>query len=240
MSVELKSALFDEPAAADARAAPKRFKFAATFVIDLAISLVFVAAVVPVWAGEMDRGLVIAPTFLLGVLILLCYVGKVLVIAHLDKAGGDARTYVKSSALVTDGPYAYSRNPTYLLAMIQFLLWAALAFYLQAFAPWRPDARGGGSPARAVLPRQRSDRHADGGSDAEASPSRKRSTPTPSGFAAGSGAGPPRLTRANVSRRSGWRRPWRCARPRRESARRSLARPACRRGRSVRNRGSRG
>ncbi|MGD1036017.1 MAG: methyltransferase [Roseiarcus sp.] len=139
MSVVLKSSLFDEPAAADAEAAPKKFKFAATFVIDLAISLVFVAAVVPVWAGEMDRGLVLAPTFLIGALILLCYVGKVLVIAHLDKAGGDARTYVKSSALVTDGPYAYSRNPTYLLAMIQFLLWSALAFYLQAFAPWRPS-----------------------------------------------------------------------------------------------------
>ena len=139
MSVALKSSLFDEPAAADAEAATKKFKFAATFVIDLAISLVFVAAVVPVWADEMDRGLVLAPTFLIGALILLCYVGKVLVIAHLDKAGGDARTYVKSSALVTDGPYAYSRNPTYLLAMIQFLLWSALAFYLQAFAPWRPS-----------------------------------------------------------------------------------------------------
>lgn len=138
MSVELRSALFDEPAAADAKAAPKTFKFAATFVIDLAISLVFVAAVVPVWAGEMHRGLVLAPTLVLGALILLCYVGKVLVIAHLDRAGGDARTYVKSSALVSDGPYAYSRNPTYLLAMIQFLLWSALAFYLQAFAPWRP------------------------------------------------------------------------------------------------------
>ncbi len=138
MSVELRSSLFDEPAATDANTAPKRFKFAATFAIDLAISLAFVAAVVPVWAGEMHRGLVIAPTFLIGALILLCYFGKVFVIAHLDKAGGDARTYVKSSALVTDGPYAYSRNPTYLLAMIQFLLWSALAFYVQAFAPWRP------------------------------------------------------------------------------------------------------
>ena len=138
MGVVLKSSLFDEPAAAAAEAAPKTFKFAATFVIDLAISLVYVAAVVPVWASEMNRGLVLAPTFLLGAAILLCYVGKVLVIAHLDRAGGDARTYVKSSALVTDGPYAWSRNPTYLLAMIQFLLWSALAFYLQALAPWRP------------------------------------------------------------------------------------------------------
>ena len=105
MSVELKSALFDEPDAADASAPPKRFKFAATFVI--------------------------------GVLILMSYAGKVLVIAHLDKRGGDARTYVKSSALVTDGPYAWSRNPTYALAMLQFLLWAALALYLLALGPWR-------------------------------------------------------------------------------------------------------
>lgn len=142
MSLVLKSALFDEPAAAEATTAPKRFKFAATFVIDLAFSLLFVAAVVPVWAAESDRGLVMAPTFLLGVLILACYAGKVFVIAHLDKAGGDARTYVKSSALVTDGPYAFSRNPTYLLAMIQFLLWAGLAVYLQVFAPWRPTLIG--------------------------------------------------------------------------------------------------
>ncbi len=138
MSFVLKSALFDEPAAADAKAPTKRFKFAATFVIDLAFSLLFVAAVVPVWMAEAQRGLVMAPTFLLGLLLLACYGGKVYVIAHLDKAGGDARTYVKSSALVTDGPYAWSRNPTYLLAAVQFVLWAALAVYLQIFAPWRP------------------------------------------------------------------------------------------------------
>ena len=137
MSDALRNALFDEPGAADAKAAPKRFKFAATFVIDLAISLVFVALVVPVWNAELDLGLAMAPTFPLGVLILACYVGKVLVIAHLDRRGGDARTYVKSSALVTDGPYGWSRNPTYALAMLQFLLWAALALYLLALGPWR-------------------------------------------------------------------------------------------------------
>ena len=109
MSVGMKSSLFDEPAAADAKEPPKRFKFAATFVIDLAFSLVFVAAVVPVWRSEIDLGWRIAPTFVLGVLILFCYVGKVLVIAHLDKAGGDARTYVKSSALVK--PSALTSRP---------------------------------------------------------------------------------------------------------------------------------
>jgi len=137
MNVELKSSLFDEPDAVEASTPPKRFKFATTFVIDLVVSLAFVAVVLPCWAVDFDRGLVMAPTFLLGVLILVSYAGKVLVIAHLDRHGGDARTYVKSSALVTDGPYAWSRNPTYALAMLQFLLWAALAFYLLALGPWR-------------------------------------------------------------------------------------------------------
>ena len=59
-------------------------------------------------------------------------------ISHLSDRGGDARTYVKSAALVTDGPYACSRHPTYLVAMVQFLLWSALALYLQIFMPWNP------------------------------------------------------------------------------------------------------
>jgi len=137
MSATLKSSLFDEPDAAEASAPPKRFKFAATFVIDLIVSLIFLAVVLPPWSEDIERGLIMAPTFVIGVLIVMSYAGKVLVIAHLDKRGGDARTYVKSSALVTDGPYAWSRNPTYALAMLQFLLWAALALYLLALGPWR-------------------------------------------------------------------------------------------------------
>ena len=139
MTATLKSSVFDEPDAADPRDGPRRFKFAPTFIIDLAVSLLFVAAILPLWAVEIDRipALKMAPTFVIGVLILACYAGKVLVIAHLDRRGGDARTYVKSSALVTTGPYGWSRHPTYTVAMVQFLLWAALALYLQAFAPWR-------------------------------------------------------------------------------------------------------
>jgi protein-S-isoprenylcysteine O-methyltransferase Ste14 len=136
MSLELKMPVFDEPTSADASAPPKRFKFAPTFVIDIVVSLVFVAAVLPLWAAEIKvyRGLLMAPTLVIGVLILACYIGKILVVLHLDQRGGDARAYVKSSALVTTGPYGWSRHPTYLLAMVQFVLWALLALYLQAFA----------------------------------------------------------------------------------------------------------
>ena len=131
--------IFDEPNSADAAAPPKRFKFAPTFVIDLAISLCYVVAIAPAWKASLDiSARVVMPTLAFGLLILGCYGSKVFVISHLDRRGGDARAYVKSSALVTDGPYAFSRHPTYLVAMTQFLLWSALALYLQMFLPWRP------------------------------------------------------------------------------------------------------
>ena len=131
--------IFDEPTAVDAATPPKKFKVAPTFVIDLSISLVCILAIVPTWQASFALGMKVnLPTFVLGVLILCCYVGKVLVISHLSHRGGDARTYVKSAALVTGGPYAFSRHPTYLVAMVQFLLWAALALYIQVFMPWNP------------------------------------------------------------------------------------------------------
>ena len=132
--------IFDEPTAGDASTPPKKFKVAPTFVIDLTISLVCILTIAPTWKASFPLGLIVnLPTFAIGALILCCYAGKVLVISHLSRQGGDARTYVRSAALVTDGPYAFSRHPTYLVAMVQFLLWSALALYLQAFMPWNPS-----------------------------------------------------------------------------------------------------
>jgi protein-S-isoprenylcysteine O-methyltransferase Ste14 len=131
--------IFDEPTAVDASTPPKTFKVAPTFVIDLSISLVCILVIVPAWKASFGLGIQVdLPTFVLGLLILACYAGKVLVIWHLSRKGGDARTYVKSAALVTDGPYAFSRHPTYLVAMAQFALWSALALYLQVFLPFSP------------------------------------------------------------------------------------------------------
>ena len=137
MGAAFQHPIFDEPTAADASSPPSKFKFAPTFVIDFVCSLICVATITPAWKVALDKGWIVAgPTLLLLLPILVCYFGKTAIITHLGKKGGDARTYVKSSALVTDGPYAWCRHPTYVAAMIQFLLWSALALYVQAFLPW--------------------------------------------------------------------------------------------------------
>ena len=131
--------IFDEPDSLEASAPKKKFKVAPTFVIDLVISALFVFAVMPTWRASMALSLgVNLVSFVLGLAICGCYLAKVLVVSHLDRRGGDARAYVKSSALVTDGPYGLSRHPTYAIAMLQFLLWSALALFLQVFTPWNP------------------------------------------------------------------------------------------------------
>jgi len=140
MSIAFRSNVFDENGSASLAKgdAKPRFKLAPTFVIDLGFSAAYLYAVLPNWVDSPRYGAPALPTFLVAGLLGLCYVGKILVVRHLDRRGGDARAYVKSDELVADGPFAYSRHPTYALAMLQFLLWSALALYLQAYEPWRP------------------------------------------------------------------------------------------------------
>ena len=114
------------------------FKPAPTFVLDLGFTLAYLVAIAPAWFSAAHYNVPVLPTFLIAAVFCACYVGKILVVRFLDRRGGDARAYVKSDALVVDGPFAYSRHPTYALALVQFLAWSALAFYLQAFEPWRP------------------------------------------------------------------------------------------------------
>lgn len=114
------------------------FRFAPTFIIDLVFSLAYVILFVRVWARASHTLPVGAVAACFGVALALCYAGKVYIIGFLNQRGGDARTYVISSDLVTTGLYAFSRNPTYLLTFVQCLVWSALLAFLQAFAPFAP------------------------------------------------------------------------------------------------------
>ncbi len=140
MQLGYRANVFDESTSAslaDGDAKPA-FKPAPTFIIDLGFTLAYLVAIAPAWFSAERYHVRILPSFLIAAVFCACYVGKILVVRWLDRRGGDARAYVKSDALVVDGPFAYSRHPTYTLAFVQFLAWSALAFYLQAFEPWRP------------------------------------------------------------------------------------------------------
>jgi protein-S-isoprenylcysteine O-methyltransferase Ste14 len=132
------AAAADETSSRPVRA--PRFRFAPTFVIDFIVSMPYALLLGQLWKQVQHVAPALIACVSIGALILLCYLGKVVIIRFLEQRGGDARTYVESQALVTDGPYAWSRNPTYLLALIQFLLWSSLFLILQVFEPVQPRA----------------------------------------------------------------------------------------------------
>ena len=114
------------------------FRFAPTFIIDFITSACYLPLFTLSWARAPHTTMICAIAGLLGLAVALCYFGKVFIIGFLNQRGGDARTYVISADLVTTGLYAYSRNPTYLMTLVQYLLWSALLIFLQAFAPIHP------------------------------------------------------------------------------------------------------
>lgn len=114
------------------------FQFAPTFKIDLFFSSAYLVLFVLSWARWRPPLWACAVAGLFGLLLALCYAGKVAIIGFLNRRGGDARTYVMSSGLVTTGLYAYSRNPTYFLTLVQCVIWSVFLVFLQLFAPFAP------------------------------------------------------------------------------------------------------
>lgn len=49
---------------------------------------------------------------------------KILLVVYLEKRGGDAREFVGSDILVTSGVYGLSRNPVYVMSLLQSLCWS--------------------------------------------------------------------------------------------------------------------
>jgi protein-S-isoprenylcysteine O-methyltransferase Ste14 len=74
----------------------------------------------------------------MGVLAFLILAAQAVQIAGvilLEKRGGDAREFAGSQTLITDGAYAFSRNPVYLVALLQSGLWSLLLLRGALLAP---------------------------------------------------------------------------------------------------------
>ncbi|WBK02169.1 methyltransferase family protein [Methylocystis parvus] len=54
----------------------------------------------------------------------LFFVLKILLVIYLERRGGDAREFVGSKTLVTSGVYGLSRNPVYVMSLLQNLCWS--------------------------------------------------------------------------------------------------------------------
>ena len=57
-------------------------------------------------------------------LFLLLHAVKIAMIFFLEKRGGDAREFIGSDQLVTEGVYKYSRNPAYVISIAQSVIWS--------------------------------------------------------------------------------------------------------------------
>jgi protein-S-isoprenylcysteine O-methyltransferase Ste14 len=101
-------------------------QFSNIFTVDLVSSAAYAAATV-----YLLHQTTLPPSHMivLGALAwiyVLLHVGKLLLVIYLERKGGDAREFVGSEKLVTSGVYAYTRNPVYLISIIQSVVWSVL------------------------------------------------------------------------------------------------------------------
>jgi protein-S-isoprenylcysteine O-methyltransferase Ste14 len=99
-------------------------QFSRIFLVDFAASAAYAAGTL-VLLGLADptesgaRALIFAA---MGYALL--FVLKIALVVYLEKSGGDAREFVGSETLVTSGFYSFSRNPVYVMSLLQSLVWS--------------------------------------------------------------------------------------------------------------------
>jgi protein-S-isoprenylcysteine O-methyltransferase Ste14 len=104
--------------------ARRDLQFSRIFLVDFAASAAY-AATTLLLLGVADptesgaRALIFAA---MGYALL--FVLKIALVIYLEMRGGDAREFVGSERLVTDGVYAYPRNPVYVMSLLQSLVWS--------------------------------------------------------------------------------------------------------------------
>lgn len=115
-----------------ARRVKQDLQFSNIFTVDLVASAGYVVATLLLARHAEATPARLAAMLALALLYAALHVGKISLIVYLEKRGGDARQFVGSPTLVTGGVYAFSRNPVYLVSIVQSLLWSVLLVLLSA------------------------------------------------------------------------------------------------------------
>lgn len=107
-----------------ARRVKQDLQFSNIFSVDLVASFGYVTATLFLVGDANPETVSVAALIALGAAYLALQAGKIWLIVDLEKRGGDARQFMGSDHLVTSGVYAFSRNPVYLVSLVQSALWS--------------------------------------------------------------------------------------------------------------------
>ncbi len=99
-------------------------QFSNIFLVDFVVSLVYAGATVAFLNRDALSARWATAAMILAIAYAALHIGKIMLIIELERRGGDARQFVGSEQLVTSGVYAWSRNPVYLISLLQSALWS--------------------------------------------------------------------------------------------------------------------
>ena len=102
-----------------------KIEFSPSFVSDLVISLTYVLVTAYFFVVSAHTAPSTEAVILIAVVVLQAQAAKVALMLSLAWRGGDAGAN-RSHTLVTDGVYRFSRNPAYLVTIVQNVLWSLL------------------------------------------------------------------------------------------------------------------
>jgi protein-S-isoprenylcysteine O-methyltransferase Ste14 len=102
-----------------------QIEFSPSFISDCAISFVYVLVTAFLYVASAHKAPTTEAVIFIAVIVLEAQATKVALMFSLDRRGGDAGSG-QSHALVTDGLYGFTRNPAYLITIVQNVLWSLL------------------------------------------------------------------------------------------------------------------
>jgi protein-S-isoprenylcysteine O-methyltransferase Ste14 len=101
-------------------------QFSGIFTCDFLASLAHVGAAIYLLEVRRLPPHVLVEMCALVAIFLLLHATKIAMVLYLEKQGGDAREFVGSDRLVTEGVYRFSRNPAYLISILQSVVWSLM------------------------------------------------------------------------------------------------------------------